>query len=149
MFHDFQWRHLYPQTVLNLRCGERLSPPHPLSSVQHPLSRYRNVTKSSKSQVMFISICFINSATHISLPPQEIIVSVAITRYLLLRLRSNRPWKRAQLIRGNSFLTLRKVFLSWSNSRDFTRMNSFQVSELKLRLKFKSTHLNGPIYLCA
>ena len=71
MFHDFQWRHLYPQAVLNLRCGERLSPPHPLSSVQHPPSRYSNVTKSSKSQVMFISICFINSAAHIPppLPP--------------------------------------------------------------------------------
>ena len=111
MFHDFQWRHLYPQAVLNLRCGERLSPPHPLFSVQPPPSRYSNVTRSSKSQVMFISICFINSATHI-FPPQEIIVSVAITRYLLLRLRSNRPWQRAQLIRGNSFLTLGKVFLS-------------------------------------
>ena len=33
MFHDFQWWHLYPQAVLNLRCGERLSPPHPLFSV--------------------------------------------------------------------------------------------------------------------
>ena len=151
MFHDFQWRHLYPQAVLNLRCGERLSPPHPLSSVQHPLSRYSNVTKSSKSQVMFISICFINSATHIfPPPPQEIIVSVAITRYLLLRLRSNRPWQRVQLIRGKSFLTLGKVFLSFlSNSRDFTCMNPFQVSELKLCLKFKSTHLHGPIYMCA
>ena len=81
MFHDFQWRHPYPQAVLNLRCGERLSPPHPLFSVQPPPSRYSNVTRSSKSQVMFISICFINSATHIFPPLQEIIVSVAITRY--------------------------------------------------------------------
>ena len=72
---------LYPQAVLNLRCGERLSPPHPLFSVQPPPSRYSNVTRSSKSQVMFISICFINSATHIFPPLQEIIVSVAITRY--------------------------------------------------------------------
>ena len=86
------------------------------------------------------------SNPHLSPPPGDHSLCGHNT---ILRLRSNRPWKRAQLIRGNSFLTLGKVFLSWSNSRDFTCMNSFQVSELKLRLKFKSTHLNGPIYLCA
>ena len=51
-------------------------PPHPLSSVQHPLSRYSNVKKSSKSQVLFISICFINSATHIP-PPRHLSPNVS------------------------------------------------------------------------
>ena len=131
MSHDFQWRHPYPQAVLNLRCGERLSPPHPLFSVKPPQSRYSIVTKSSKSQVMIISICFINSATHIFYPPplQEIIVSVAITRYsgcVPIDLDNVLNWSGR-----NSFLSLGKVFLSQSNSRDFTCMNSIQVSELE------------------
>ena len=57
---------------LNLRCDERSTPTHPVSSVWHLSFRHTDINKSSISQVIFLSKSHTNSAICIVPPPRAL-----------------------------------------------------------------------------